>query len=335
MIRKKPVQYLSLAILLILIVLPLTGVKRYYLSLFCYIGFYAMAASGLDLLFGYSGQISLGHAGFYCVGAYASALLSKYLGIPPYITVFLGASIGALIGIVLAFPAARLKHHFLSLATIAFAEIVFLSVVHWDSVTFGFSGLTKIPALEMFGLRFNNSRNGMMNFYYLILFVVLVMLIIKHLIVKSKIGRAFVAIQESSAAASGMGINVRKYRVMAFAISAFYTSLAGAFYAHFTQYVSPDTFVLDTSVRFLTIVLFGGLASLWGPVIGAVVIVVLQELLQATGTYQMIFYGSFIIVVLLFMPKGISNSASDIWTQRILPKINQIRYKGDANVTQN
>ncbi len=319
----RPSHLILVVILLFLVLLPLTPIKRYYLSLCCYVGFYTLAASGLDLLFGYSGQISLGHAGFYCVGAYGSALLSKHLGWPPTLTILLGTLIAVLIGIVLAYPATRLKHHFLSLATIAFAELMYLVVVHWDTATSGFSGLTKIPALVLFGQKFNNSKNGMANFYYLLLGVVILMLLVKQLIVKSKVGRAFVAIRESSEAANGMGVNVRKYRVMAFAVSAFFTALAGALYAHFTQYISPETFVMDTSVRFLTVVLFGGMATLWGPVVGAVVIVIIQELLQVTGSYQMILYGIFIVLVLLFMPKGITNSLRDLWYDRIKAKPEQ------------
>lgn len=292
--------------------------QSYIFTVINFILIYVIASSGLDLMFGYSGQISLGHAGFYAIGAYGSALLSLKLGIPAIITMFLGAIIATIVGVILAYPASKLKYHFLSLTTIAFGEIIYLLLVNSPgNITEGFTGLYGIPMVTLFGFKFKSS----LSYFYLLLFFTIIFMFVKHRIVKSKMGRAFIAIRDNTAAANGMGINVTRYRVIAFGISAFYTAFAGALYAHFIRFISPETFTSDAcSVPLLTMVLFGGLASQWGPVIGAVVVTLLKELLQVTGSYQMIIYSVFIVVVLLFMPKGIISFVNEFIQKRTYRK---------------
>lgn len=310
-------KIISISVLIIILILvPIVFSQQTYLfTVLNFIGIYALAASGLDLLFGYSGQISLGHAGFYAIGAYTSAILSLNYGVPVILAMLIGATLGALIGILLAYPASKLKHHFLALTTIAFGEIIYMLLVFSPGdITQGFSGIAMIPPIEIFGISFNTPQN----FFYALLFVLILFLMIKTFIVKSRVGRAFVAIRDNSLAANGMGINVRKYKIMAFAISAFFTSFAGAMYTHMVRFISPETFTLDhTSVVLLTVVLFGGMASLWGPVIGAVIVTLLREILQITGVYQMVIYGAFIVIVLLFMPRGIMSFFKGINLKKI------------------
>lgn len=284
--------------------------KSYIFSVVNFILIYIIAASGLDLLFGYSGQISLGHAGFYAIGAYISSLMSRDLGVPVLVTMICGGILAALVAIALAFPASKLKYHFLSLVTIAFGEIMFLFIINSPGdITGGFSGVYGIPPLTLFGTAITSN----MGYYYVLLVFTIIFLFIKYRIVNSKVGRAFIAIRDNSAAANGMGINVRKYRVIAFAISAFYTAFAGALYSHMIRFISPEVFTLDNiSVPLLTMVLFGGLSSQWGPAIGAVVVTIINEMLQVTGTYRMIIYGVFVVIVLLFMPKGIMSFINNL-----------------------
>lgn len=300
--KKKSIVNLCMLAVVILISLLFRG-QSYIFTVVNFILIYIIAASGLDILFGYSGQISLGHAGFYAIGAYTSALLSRDLGVPVLLAMIVSGIVAILVAMLLAYPASKLTYHFLSLVTIAFGEIMYLLIVNSPGdITSGFTGLYGIPPLSLFGMEFKSS---MSYFYVLLLFAVL-FLFIKSRIVNSKIGRSFIAIRDNSFAANGMGINVRRQRVMAFAISAFYTAFAGALYAHMIRFISPEVFTLDIiSVPLLTMVLFGGLSSQWGPVIGAVVVTIINELLQVTGEYRMIIYGAFVVVVLLFMPKGI------------------------------
>ncbi len=154
-------------------------------------------------------------------------------------------------------------------------------------------------------------------------------LIIKTLIVRSKIGRAFIAIRDDAQAADGMGVPIRKYKVMAFAISAFFTAFAGGLYAHSVKFISPETFTVDAmSVAMLTMVLFGGLGSMWGPILGAAAITLLKNLLQTTGIYSMILYGAFIVIVILFMPKGVVNSIKGTGLYHKLMRAGEKNVKG-------
>ncbi|MBR5471746.1 MAG: branched-chain amino acid ABC transporter permease [Oscillibacter sp.] len=310
---KKKINKSTVATLILLVVIAISPVvvqSNYIYSVINFMLLYVIATSGLDLLFGYSGQISLGHAGFYAIGAYGSALMSLHWNLHPLITMLIAAIIATIVGVVLAYPASKLKYHFLSLCTIGFGEIIYQLIVNSPGdITSGFTGLYGIPAVTLFG--FKLSKN--ISIFYMLLIFAIVFMFVKQRIVHSKVGRAFIAIRDNTAAANGMGIDVTRYRVMAFGISAFYTAFAGALYAHFIRFISPETFTQEAlSVPLLTMVLFGGLGSLWGPVIGSVVVTLIKELLQATGTYQMIIYSGFIVIVLLFMPRGIMSFISGI-----------------------
>lgn len=300
--RKKQ-TWIALTVLAALAVPFLLRESKYALLLYCMIGIYIISTSGLNLLLGYSGQMSLGQAGFYAIGAYTSAILSKDLGLPPLLTILIGALLASVVAVLLAYPASKLVYHFLALVTIAFGQIVYLLIIHSPGdITHGLTGIRKIPPVNLFGISFDTN----FKFAFLIIALVLLFLYIKVRLIDSRIGRAFIAIRDDKIAANGMGIHVRKFRVLAFAIAAFFTATGGALYAHLVGYISPETFTADQSVLFLTITLFGGLGTVAGPVIGSVVVLCLREILQFAGTYQMIIFGGFIVLVLLFMPKGIA-----------------------------
>ena len=274
---------------------------NYGILICCLIQVYIIAVSGLDVVFGYSGQISIGHAAFYAIGAYCSGMLHNYLGIPAVFTIIIGAMIAAVIGALLAYPASKLVFHFLSLATIAFGEIVYQVIAHSPGgITGDFRGLFSDP-ISLFGFELNTNTR----FYYFGLVCVVLFLIIKQFIVKSKVGRAFIAIRENTHAADGMGIDVRKYKVIAFTVSAFFTAFAGGLYMHLTLYLSPDTFVQKQSVLFITMLLFGGTASALGPVIGVVAVMLLTEMLRSFQDYQMLIYGVLMLIVIVGIPGGL------------------------------
>ena len=286
----------------------------YSVLVLCFIGIYIIAVSGLDVLFGYCGQISLGHAGFFAVGAYGSAVISRQYGVNPFFTILIATAISTLIGVLLALPCSRLVHHFLAFATIAFGEIVHLFILHSPrNFTRGFAGYNMIPTFRVGDYHIETYKE----FFYLLFCFVLIFLLVKQLIIHSKVGRAFVAIKDSQAAANGMGVNVKKYKIMAFAISAFYTGFAGALYAHLVTFISPETFMMKQSVMFLTILLFGGLGTFWGPIIGASIITVLSEWLQVTSSYQMLIYGFLLLIIVLFLPHGVVKTVQAVIKNRI------------------
>ena len=278
--------------------------QRYLAMILDYICIYAIAVTGLDLLFGYTGQVSFGQAGFYALGAYGSAIFSMRFGVPTFISIFIGALIAMVFGFIIAFPASRLVKHFLSLMTIAFGQMVYTFVVATSSLTGGPSGITNIPRLTFFGLSLGDRKVYYRNFFFVAVLLLILVMIVKHNIIKSRIGRAFIAVRENPHAAAGMGINVAKYKIMAFAISAFLAGLAGALLAHLVTMISPDSFTKDMSTKFMTMLLFGGIGTMSGSVVGAAAITIISELLQSFAAAQMLIYAVIIIVVLFFLPNG-------------------------------
>ncbi|MCD2493656.1 branched-chain amino acid ABC transporter permease [Lacrimispora sp. NSJ-141] len=297
-----------IAVVIALLVPAALGGSSYLCLIASFVTIYIIGASGLDVLFGYSGQISMGHAAFYAIGGYGAGLMSKYLGIPLFISMFLAAAIAAVIGALLAFPASKLKFHFLSLATIAFGEIVYQMACHSpNKITGDFNGFFS-SKLSIFGLKLDTN----IKFYFFGVACVVVFLLVKQMIVKSRTGRAFVAIRENTQAAEGMGVNVRKYKIIAFAISAFFVAFAGSMYLGLVGYLHPDMYLQKQSVLFVTMMLFGGSASLAGPVIGAISIEIILEGLRTFEEYQMLIYGILLLVVIVAMPGGIVGAARDI-----------------------
>jgi len=275
--------------------------ERYLALVLCFICINTLAVTGLDILFGYTGQVSFGHAAYYAIGAYGSTLLSMKVGIPPIISVLLASLMSMILGMIIAIPAAKLVKHFLSLLTIAFGQMVYIFISITDSLTNGYSGIMTIPHISIFGYTFTSNQSN----FFLLLVITILVLIAKNRIIKSRVGRAFIAVRENTQAANGMGINVRYYKVMAFAISAFLTGLAGALYAHLVCFISPDSFTNTTSNLFMTMLLFGGIGSLAGPVIGSAILVIVTELMQSFVAYQMLIYAIFILVVLFYLPNGV------------------------------
>ena len=311
--QAKRKKYMPALVGLVLLAALLAAVRgqQYLLTLLNFVCMYMISVSGLDILFGYSGQISLGHAAFYAAGAYTSALLTTKLGVPVWIAIAAACLVALILGIIVALPASKLIHHFLALLTISVGQLVYI-VLSRAQFTNAMTGIRSIPKISIFGFHLKNK-------YAFLIFMILMValfLLIKQRIVYSRVGRAFQAIRENPVAANGIGINVQKYKIMAFAISAVFTGFAGAMYAHFVGFISPETFTSSQSVMFLTMLLFGGMGTFSGPLIGAAIVTFLNESLQVLGSYRMMVYGAFILAVLLFLPHGISGII-DILRQRL------------------
>lgn len=294
-------KFTILALLVAAGVMLFMAQKSYYALIIALFGIYAIVATSLDILFGYTGQISLGHAGLFAIGAYVSTLLTTKLGLPSLLSLVLGSGAAALVGALIAFPASKLVKHFLSLLMIAFGQIVYLIINSWTEVTGGSLGIMNIPYLNLFGLEIDTNLKGAIMIWIILVFV----LIAKHRIIHSRIGNAFIAIRENTVAARGLGINVRKYKVMAFAISAAMTGLAGGLYAFLRGFISPETFNGTQSLLFMTMLLFGGITTIAGPVIGSVVLLLFKEVFQSFSIYQGLIYALFMLLVLFFFPKGL------------------------------
>jgi branched-chain amino acid transport system permease protein len=292
---------ISLAFLLVFVGLPaVVGGNAYLMLILCLSGIFIIASIGLDLLFGYSGQISIGQAAFYAVGAYTSAILTTKVGVNVWVGMLAGCVLATIFAALVAIPICKLVHMFLALVTIGIGELTHQAIINLPDLTGSFTGVRGIPMPRIGGYVFNVS-----SYYYIVLAIVVLSLLVKQRIVDSRIGRAFIAIRENTDAANAMGINVTYYKVVAFACSAAFTGIAGALYAHYIGFISPESFTLDQSVLFLTAVLCGGMGTFVGPIIGAVVITVINEAIQVLGSYQMLVYGIFIVVAVMYVPEGL------------------------------
>ena len=287
--------------ILIAFILPQFITNNYYLHIINLAGIYTLITLGLNLLSGYTGQVSMGQAGFFAIGTYVSALLALNFNWPFLLCTFVAIIVAGIFGLVIAVPAMRLSGPYLVLATVGFGEIVRLVILNWTPVTKGAAGLTGIPLLNIFGIKISTEEN----FYYFILAVVVLGFYIAYQLAHSKIGRTFSAIREDELAAEAMGVPVNRYKISAFVISALYAGLAGAIYGVFSGVASPDNFTFDDSVSFLCMSVIGGNRSIAGAFIGAFALTILSEALRALQTYRLILYGVILIYTVIYMPQGI------------------------------
>lgn len=291
------------------LLLALISQNVYFLTIYVFCGIYVIAVSGLDLLFGYSGQISLGQAMFYASGAYTSAILTTRFNVNPWLAIIAGMILTAILAAIVAIPASNLVHQFLALLTIAAGNMMYVFLCKATSVTNAMAGIRNIPDLSIFGYELHSK----LSFAIFTFLMIIVFLFLKQRIIHSSTGRAFMAIRENTVAAGGMGINVRKYKILAFVLSAIFVSFAGSMYAHFVRFISPETFNSTQSTLFMTMLLFGGMGNPVGPILGSVILAILNESLQSFNTYKTLIYGILILITVLFMPKGCYGLGCDLF----------------------
>ena len=287
---------------------------RYYLNVVNYVFVYAIAATGLNIMTGYSGQINLGGAAYFSVGAYGTVILCN-LGIPTIFAVVLAMGLVAFFGFLTAVPAAKLKYHFLALATMAVGEIVNnLLVVSPGGITNDTHGMF-VSALNFFGLKLAKDSQ----LYYFLLICTVICLLFTFVFIKSHTGRACIASRDSVDAASAFGINVKKYKIIATVVACVMIGFAGFLFAYLNRYISPDTFAAGKSTMFMSMMMLGGSGTLFGPLLGAILITIIMEVLRAlpgTGMYMQLIYGLVLLAVMMFMPTGISGLISEIRMKR-------------------
>jgi ABC-type branched-subunit amino acid transport system permease subunit len=260
-----------------------------------------IAALGLNLLTGNCGQISLCHASFMAVGAYTSALLITRLGLSFVIAIPVGTLAAAVLGAALGFPARRLSGLYLALVTLGFLELVQIVVEEFSNVTGGVRGLS-IPKPEIFGLQIRSDTA----LYYLALTIALFAVWTAHNVASSRFGRAFNAVRQSSYAAQALGIPLGRTKLLAFSLAAGFAGLAGGLQAIIVGFIDPTEFGISTSLRQITFIVVGGLGSVPGSVIGALLLTGLPELLRGVQEYSDLVYGGILLAALLFMPQGVA-----------------------------
>lgn len=330
-ISNLPILIFILTVLIVPIFIPNT----YYLGNFVLIGIFTIVVIGLCLLMGYAGQVSLGHAAFYGLGAYSSALLTTRLDLPPLLAMFVAAIITGVIAFLIGTTTLRLKEHYLALATLGSGIIVYIFLNEQVNITGGPSGFSGIPYFSIGNWEFSSE----ISYYFLVWFFVLLAILFARNIVRTRIGRALRALHTSEIAATCMGIPAFKYKVQIFVISAVYSSFAGTLYAHYVTFMSPSPFGFQASVEFVLMAAIGGLASIWGPLLGVSAVLFLTEFLKtvipvfiptAGGEYEIIFFGLILGIVMIFMPQGLTGWIKERLSKRKARRLtDSIKNKSD------
>ncbi len=310
------------AVLLTVLALTLSGSQ---LSLLSFIGLYAISAIGLSLLGGYAGQISLGHAAYYGIGAYTSAILSARYGLSPWLGLLAAMVASGAVAALVGLPLLQLRGHYLSIGTLAFGIIVTVTLNEWRGVTSGPSGFGDIPGFAIGGYELTRR-----DYCLLIWAVALVAVALALNLVNSRVGRILRAIRGSELAVATLGVPVWRYKLGVFVISAVYAGAAGALYAAYLGYVSPSAFTLRVSVELLTMAAVGGLSSVWGAVVGAAAVQVLIEQIRDLlprvqeglhrlipaiparpgGEQELIAFGLLLMAIMIFLPGGIAGGVN-------------------------
>lgn len=303
-------------VVLALALLPTVVRSEYLLNIAVLAGIYVILTSSLNITNGYTGLFSFGHAAFYGIGAYTAAILATRAGWSFWLTLPAAGVVTAAFGAALALPTLRLSGIFLALVTIGFQEITFLVTLNWIGLTRGPMGIPGVPPPSLFGYEFR----GNTPFFYLVLVLDLLVIFVLSRVVTSRVGRAFVAIREDELAAQSSGIATFRTKVQSFMIATFFAGIAGAVFAHHARFVSADSFRLDETFAILTMLIVGGMGSLLGPVIGAVVLVVLPEASRFLAEYRGVVYGLILIAVILFRPEGIAGVPGIIQPRGLLQR---------------
>ncbi len=321
-----------LCLLTVIACLPLGVHSRYYQSIAVIIGMHTIAAVGLSLLMGYAGQVSLGHAAFYGMGAYLSGIASASVGLNPWLAIPMAALVTGGVAAAIGTPIFRLRGHFLAMATLGWGIIVYIVFNELREVTGGPSGLTGIPNLSLFGWPLNTD----VRYYYLVWAFALGVIFLSRNIVDSRVGRALRAIHGSEGAAAALGVNTARYKLAVFTLSAVYASLAGSLYAHYLLFVNPPPFSFKFSIELVVMVMIGGLAHIWGALFGAALITILGESLRATipllmghasGEYEIIAFGVILMATMIALPEGLWP-----WLLTVVDRIHEPRGAEDPPI---
>ncbi len=263
--------------------------SAYYLQIMILVGINIIMATSLNLITGFTGQLSIGHAAFMSIGAYAAALATLELGFPFFGSLIFGALWAAFFGVLIGIPTLKLKGDYLAIATLGFGEIVRIVFLNLK-ITGGAVGLRGIP------------KNTTL--LWVIVAVILTIFILKR-ILKSRVGRALVAIREDETAAESMGINTTYFKILAFGVGAFFAGLGGGLFSHYFQYIHPNSFGFMRSIEHLCMVVLGGLGNIWGSIIGATALTAIPEFLRASADYRQLFYGAILVLMMRIRPEGI------------------------------
>ncbi len=300
---KRTGMCLLLAFLLILPMLPVLG-SIYQISILISALIYVMLALGLNIVVGLAGQLVLGYAAFYAIGAYTYGLLNAFFGLGFWACLPVGGLLAILFGLALGFPVLRLRGDYLAIVTLGFGEITRLVLLNWVSVTGGSQGISNIPKPGLFGMDLS-MQEGTVYLYYLCILAVIITIVIISRLTNSRVGLALQALREDEIASEAMGINLTKVKLSAFALGSAWAGFAGVIFAAKTSFVNPASFTFMESAMMLSMVVLGGMGSITGVTLGALILILVPEYLRAFADYRMLLFGAVMVVMMIFRPQGL------------------------------
>lgn len=276
---------------------------------------YVMLGLGLNIVVGLAGLLDLGYVAFYAVGAYAYALLNHHFGLGFWTVLPVAGILAAIFGIILGFPVLRLRGDYLAIVTLGFGEIIRLILENWNEFSFGPSGIANIPRPGFFGVKMSLQTNTVFIYFMMILMTLGTIFVVNRL-QNSRIGRAWIALREDEIACQAMGIDKTRTKLTAFALGATWAGFAGAVFAAKTTFVNPASFTIWESIIILCVVVLGGMGSIVGVIIGAMVLILLPEYLRAFSEYRMLVFGLVLVVMMVFRPEGIISNVRRVYKFR-------------------
>lgn len=313
---------ISLVTLVVLVaVLPLFGSAAAE-SVMTLAGIYAIVTVGLNLLIGYAGKISFGHTAFMAMGAYTTGILTVRYGWSPAAAMAAGAAGTGVIAVLIGMPVLRVRGHYLAMITLALGVVVFSVSTRWTEVTGGLTGIVGVPDFRLFGYAFDSKTK----MYYLIWAVTILLFLLSFRIVDSRFGRSLRALGAHESAAGALGVAVARCRVQIFVLSAVYAAIAGSLYAHYLNYANATFFDLNMTTQLMGILVIGGIGTLWGPMIGSLLLVSVSQNLGGYGDYSLLIFGILYGGALLFLPKGLIGEVARWSRPKFLPSIFSTRF---------
>lgn len=294
------------------LVLPLAVTNPYYLHTAVTLMINAVLALSLNFILGYVGEKSLGHAAFFGIGGYAASLLALNLGVPAWGTLLAGGVVAGLFGLAVGFPTLRLRGPYFAIATLGFGAILQLIATNWTSLTKGPMGIPGVPPLAFGGYVFRNEQP----YYYAALLLLALAAYLTWRLAHSRIGRAFVAIRQNFDLAESVGIDTFRFKLLAFVLGTVLAGIAGAFSAHYTNFISPKALESYITLNVVTMVIIGGEGTLIGPVLGAALVTFLPEVLRVAENFRLVLFGLILLLTIIYAPSGIVGLARAVWQKK-------------------
>lgn len=311
-----PPFFISLGVVVCAWVLPQAITAPYYIHLLTLALIWIVLAQGQNLTQGFVGYVSIAQAGFMGIGAYASTLLAIKFGMSVWFTLLLAPVITGLMALVAGYPSLRVKGHYFSIVTLAYNMVIFIILMNFSALTGGEAGIPDVPrpdTFTVFGHVFSFEGRSNLNFYALSLFVAALATACCALVLHSRVGLAMAAIRQNEDLAEAMGVVTSRYKLFALVMSASLAGLAGALYAHYIGFLNPEPFGVDQSLNIILAVILGGSGTLTGPIVGALSVTFLPELLRFADSFRLITYGLILVVATIFLPKGLVPLVVDVW----------------------